>query len=296
MSIAISTINYNSRDLLVSLLRSILAQKISASTIWVVDNCSLDNFRDIVKKEFPKINFIQSTENGGFAKGHNLVLKKLKTDYVLIINPDTKIPDRSIEQMVDFMDQYPDCAAASCKIEGYDGTLHSNGGNFPFGLGLFVWLFNLEMLPFIGKRLANFHRIDQGFYEQGGVVDWVGGTFLVANVEALKKIGLLNEQYFMYFEDTDLCYRLKKSGYKVMINPSVVIKHLSGGSSDDPRFNQFKGEMLGLKIFYKNYATALENILLVPVIYLAIFARILIFTILGKIELSKTYIKVLNYV
>lgn len=296
MSLAISTINYNSKELLNKLLKQIENQTSTSTQIWVVDNDSPDDFRKTVKRDFPKINFVQSDVNGGFAKGHNLVLKQLKSDYVLIINPDTEINEGSIEEMVKFMDENPSCGVASSKIVDYDGVINSNGGNFPFGLSLLTWLFNLELIPLIGKKLPNFHRVDDEYYQKRSSVDWVGGTFMMARVNELKKVGFFNEDYFMYFEDADLCYRLKKGGVEVMINPFITIKHKGGASSADPRLAQFKGELSGLKIFYKSHGNFLDKIMINPLIYLAIVLRIFAFFVLGQKRMSDTYIKVLNHV
>lgn len=296
MSLAISIINYNSKDLLIKLLSQLETQIAPSTQVWVVDNASPDDFREIVRKQFPKFRFIQSKENGGFAKGHNLVLKQLKTEYALIINPDTEISGDSVNEMVKFMDDNPKCAIASCKIVGYDGIINSNGGNFPFGFSLINWLFNLEMIPLIGKYLPNFHRMGSNYYNKKASVDWVGGTFMMARLEALKKVGYFNEDYFMYFEDADLCYKLKKMGFEIMINPSITIKHKGGASSQDPRFAQFRGELSGLKIFYQSHGNFLDKILINPLIYLAIILRIFSYFVLRQKRMSETYKKVLNHV
>lgn len=296
MNLAISIINYNSKELLMKLLKQIKTQTIPSSKIYVVDNNSPDDFCKLVPKEFPTIQCIQRDKNEGFAKGQNVVLKQINTKYALILNPDTDLPDHSIQKMVSFMDEYQNCGVASCRIIGYDGSLHSNGGNFPFGLSLLVWLFNLEMIPFIGSKLQNFHRIDEEYYQKLREVDWVGGTFMIARVEVLKAVNYFNEKYFMYFEDTDFCYKVKKKGKKVMFNPEVTIKHKSGGSTDDPQFNQFKGELVGLKIFYGQYGNFFEKLLITPLIYLSMIARVFAFFIVGKGATSKTYLRIFKYV
>jgi GT2 family glycosyltransferase len=296
MTVALTIINYNSLELISNLLKKIEAQKISNLEIWVVDNKSPDNFRDIVKKDFPKIHFVQSNENGGFAKGQNILLSQIKTDLALILNPDTNVPEKSIEKMVEFMGNNPDCAVSSCRIEGYDKKLHSNGGNFPFNLSLLTWLFNLESLPLIGRLLPNFHQVNPEYYQKKHQVDWVGGTFMVAKTKVLEEIGFFNESYFMYFEDVDLCYRLSQAGHKVMLNPEVVIYHKSGGTSIDPKFAQFKGEMQGLLIFYKENFNVFWGVIVRLLVILSTILRIFAFAFLGKISVAKTYFKTLTYV
>lgn len=233
MKTSVSIINYNSLDHLKPLLNDLLKQK--DLELWVVDNDSPDKGVEIIKKEYKKVNLIQSKENGGFAKGHNLVLKKIDTKYVLILNPDTKIPDDAIGKMVEFMEDHPKCGIASCKIVGFDKSLHSNGGDLPVGASLFSWIFNLEMIPGVEQVMGNFHRTDEDYYKKAQTVGWVGGTFMMIKKEVFEKIGYLPEEYFMYFEDTDFCYKATTAGFEVMINPEVVIEHASGASSDNPR-------------------------------------------------------------
>jgi GT2 family glycosyltransferase len=294
MSIAISIINYNSKELLRPLLKNLLSQKINGAEIWVVDNNSPDNGKEMIKKEFKQVHLIESGENGGFAKGHNLVLKKIKTELVLLLNPDTKIPNGAIEQMIKFMTENPNCDISSCKIINSKKTLDSNGGDLPEGGPLLSWLFNLEMVPGLEKIFGNFHREDSKYYENVHQVGWVGGTFMMIRSSVFKKIGFLPEEYFMYFEDSDFCYQAHKKNIPVMINPKVTIEHIGGASSVDPRFSQFKGEMKGLQIFYLKEFGFLAYVLVRLLIYLGTFLRIIAFAIIGKTNIAKTYGRVIT--
>jgi GT2 family glycosyltransferase len=289
--VAVSIINYNSIELLKPLLKNLLGQ--IGVEVWVVDNDSPDKGAEVIKKDFGKVHLIESKENGGFAKGQNLALKKISTDYALILNPDTKIPDDAISKMVEFMDAHPKCGVSSCKIIGFDGKLHSNGGDFPIRGALFSWLFNLESLPGAENVLGNFHQTGLDYYSKVKSVDWVGGTIMFVRTEVFKKIGFLPEDYFMYFEDTDFCYQVKKGGFEIMINPEVTIKHASGASSDNPRLAQFKGEMKGLEIFYRKEFGTLAALFVKMLIYLAVFLRMIAFYLVGKPKVAQTYGKVL---
>src|SRR5260221_907724 len=124
LKIAVTTINYNSKENLNRLLKKIFSLNQKNLEVWVIDNDSPDKGGAELKKQFPQINFIEAKVNDGFAKGHNLALKKIKADYILIINPDVEIPGGAIADMVKFMDKNPDYAVSAIKLVYADGTVH----------------------------------------------------------------------------------------------------------------------------------------------------------------------------
>ncbi len=290
MKVSVTVVSFNCKDFLKKTLTSLLSQKQKNQLeIWVVDNASLDNTVEMVEEGFKKVRLIKNPINGGFAKGQNLALKKITGDFALLLNPDTEIPEGVIDKMVEFMEQNPKCGIASCVIYDYSGKLQSNGGDLPFGLSLFSWLFNLEILG----SLPNLHRMDKDYYTQSHSVGWVGGTFVLVKSQVFEKVGYLNEDYFMYFEDIEFCLRAKRAGFDVMINCDVSIKHKGGASSDDPRLRQWLGEFQGLLHFYKKEKGKVLATGLRLLVYFVIVLRIITFGLFGKFQISKTYGKVL---
>src|SRR3989344_5860204 len=290
VDLSISIINYKTKDLATKCLESILNKKWKVDfKIWLIDNNSKDGSVENFKKNYPNVNLIESNKNLGFAGGHNLVLKKTKSRYVLILNSDTEILDQTLDKMVSFMESHPEVGIASCKVLGFDGKLQPNGGDLPLGAALISWLFNFEMI-----FKSSFHRNDPEYYEVVKEVGWVSGNFMLVKSEVFSKVGYLNEEYFMYFEDSEFCYKTKLAGYKIMINPKVSIKHLSGGSLDDPLYRQWLGEFRGLLIFYKQFGPFYTLSLRIW-IYIAILARILTLALMGKLRYAKTYAKVFFY-
>jgi len=249
MSVTVSMISFNTKDLTKNLVSQLLEQDYKGRLeIVVIDNNSSDGSAELLEEEFKgEIKVIKNEVNLGFAIAQNQILKNIKTDFAVVLNPDTSIPKNLISAMIKFMDENAKCGVASCKILGFDGVLHSNGGDFPEGLALYSWLFNLEVL---GVK-KNFHRSEKPYFEKPHKVDWVGGTFMIIRKEVLEKTGGFNEDYFMYFEDVEFCYLVNKKGFEVWINPAVEIKHKSGASSDDPNFKQWCGEFKGVINFYK---------------------------------------------
>lgn len=292
MNILVSLINYNSRDHILNCLKDIYDQETEHSFhVVVFDNNSPDHSADEIKKEFPKIELIKHDKNLGFGKAHNLVAKKVeKYDAMLLVNPDTRFGKNTFEGLFSFLEKNTRTGIVSGKIVKADGGLDSNGGNFPFGFALISWLFNFESLGF----KQNFHRTDESYYENSREVDWVGGTFMLIRKEVIEKIGLFDDDFFMYFEDVDLCIRTKKAGFSVKINPEVAIMHMSGASSENPRLFQWSNEYKNLLLFYEKNIGFLSSLFVRMLVYISIVLRIIAFGLLGKIATAKTYVQVIK--
>lgn len=290
MNIVVSIVEFNTVNLLKKCLDTLFNKKWKNNlAVWVVDNASSDNSVEMVEKNFPKVNIIKSEKNVGFGAGHNIVFKKVKADYFIVLNSDTEIEDDIFDGMVDFMEQNKTCGISSCKVIGFDGKLQPNGGDLPFGKALINWLFNLD---FMGGE--SFHRNDKEYYSKSHEVGWVSGNFMVIRKEIIEKLGGFDESYFMYFEDVDLCFRAKKAGFKVMINPGLSIKHLSGGSLDNPKLRQWGGEFKGLIKFYEYHRGKLAGILIRLFVYFGITLRMIAFAIKGNLSYSLNYAKIIT--
>lgn len=292
MLVAVSIVNFNTKKLLENCLQSIFSQKFKDNVVvWVVDNASEDGSVEMIKRNFPEVKLIESKKNLGFGAGHNLVFKKAKADFFLILNSDTILEKGATGKMVDFMKKNQSCGLASCKIKGFDGNLQPNGGDLPYGMALLVWLFNLETF---GIKSPSFHRSEPKYYNIAHEVGWVSGSFMFIREEVLSKIGFFNEKYFMYFEDVEFCQRAKEGGFSVMINPQVEISHLSGGSLDKPQLRQWTGEYKGLIRFYRDKFGILAALLIKFLVIISTVLRIFAFFCLGQKERAKTYVKVIT--
>lgn len=292
MKVIISIVNYNTKDLTKSCIKSIFNHEgQSEIEVWVVDNASSDGSVQMIRENFPEVNIIESKKNIGFGAGHNLVFKKAKADYFLVLNSDTIIENGAIEKIVDFMKKNLPCGLASCKIKGFDGNLQPNGGDLPFGMALFTWLFNLETF---GIKSPSFHRSEPKYYNSAHKVGWISGSFMLIRKEVINKIGFFNEKYFMYFEDVEFCQRAKEGGFSIMINPQVEISHLSGGSLDKPQLRQWTGEYKGLIRFYRDKFGILAALLIKFLVIISTVLRIFAFFCLGQKERAKTYAQVIT--
>lgn len=287
MKIVISIVNFNTKEFLKDLLDSFYRFKYKNKVdIWILDNASKDGSVEMIKKQFPEVNLIEGKINVGFGAGHNVIFKKTKADFFLILNPDSLFTENVIDKMVEFMEK-ENCHIASCKVFSFDGKLQPNAGNLPFGLSLIGWLFNLD--SFFHK---SFHIEDIDFYESAREVGWVSGNFMIIKAEVLQKLGGFNEKYFMYFEDVEICFRARNL-FKIMINPRTSIRHFSGGSLENAKFSQWSGEIKGLVKFYRNQYGLPGFLFIKSLSYLSVFLRMVVYALIGKFNFSLNYGKVI---
>lgn len=290
----ISIINYRTAKLTAKCLKSILTKKWKTHyKIYVVDNGSNDGSLEYLKKNFPEVNFIESKKNLGFAGGHNLVLKSTSAKYFLILNSDVEVLENALDNFVQFMDKN-DFAVAGCYLYNKDMTFQPNGGDLPTATPVFIWISGLDdILYFIREHLPSLHRKFKSYYSSGKEVGWVGGTAMLIRSDILEKIGFLDDHIFMYGEDIEFCLRAKKGGFKVGWTDNTKMVHMGGGSLNDPSYRQWVGELKGLRYIYKKHFNLPSQLLLWMSIYIFTFLRILAFAVVGRLQVSKTYAKVI---
>lgn len=282
-------LNYNTKDLLQDCLNSIFKNKWMINLeVWVVDNASTDNSLIMVKKNFPEVTILPSKKNLGFAGGNNVALRKITSEYALLLNSDTVVNSRVFDELISFA-KSSGYGLLSCKLVSKDETNQPNGGDLPYPLPVFFWLSGLDDLPLIGPFLPSFHKRNL----KEGEVGWVSGTAMLVLKKVIYKIGLLDEALFMYAEDTDYCLRAKRAGFRVGWTDRTRVIHLGGGSSADPSYRQWVGEFQGLLYVYKKYFGIFASFALRILFYLFICLRIIVFALFGKFNVSKIYAKIL---
>lgn len=230
MDISIIIVSWKVRDLLEKCLKSIFEQtKNIKFEVFVVDNNSQDGTIEMVKNKFSGVNLIINEENAGFAKANNQAIKLAKGRYVLLLNPDTQILENVLEKMVDFMDKNTNCGVAGCQLLNPDGSLQPSIRRFPrFSDQALI----LAKIHHFWPNLGVFKRylakdVD---YSQKQEVDQVMGAFMMIKHEVIEKIGLLDENFFIWFEEVDYCQRVKNAGRKVYYTPEAKIIHYYGQS------------------------------------------------------------------
>jgi GT2 family glycosyltransferase len=230
MDLSIIVANYNTRDLLRDCLQSAYGStgKFTCEVI-VVDNGSTDGSADMVRREFPQVHLEASAINGGYAYANNLGFRSAQGRYLLLLNPDTVLPPNALEAMLTFMDEHPQAGVAGPKLVLADGTLDlACRRSFPT---LDVAFYRLIGLSKRYPSSPRYNRYNLGYLDpdQLAEVDAVVGAFMLIRREALEQAGPLDERFFAFGEDLDLCYRIKVNhGWAVYYNPAVVVTHYKG--------------------------------------------------------------------
>jgi GT2 family glycosyltransferase len=225
-------VNYNSTDSLLTCLASIedMGTHITPR-IWVWDNHSNDN-PGRIRRQFPNVQLIENIRNIGFGAAVNKGLACADAPYFMLLNPDTVLSKGFIDKVLEYMSANPDIGILGPKITDFDGSLQESARAFPNGLtGLFGRKSPLSFL-FPNNTLTKKNLL-AGSHNGKKILepDWVSGACMVVRREAMEQVGLIDERFFMYWEDTDWCRRMKEKGWRVVYYPEVAISHFGGLSS-----------------------------------------------------------------
>jgi GT2 family glycosyltransferase len=227
IDLSIIIVSWNTKEYLLPCLESILKKDDGVSQeVIVVDNGSQDGSEEGVKKKFPFIHLIENKKNLGFAKAANQGLEKASGRYILLLNPDTQVTRRAIEQLVSFMESHPKVGVAGGQLINSDGSRQNSIANFP---SLATELFNKSLLRWLFPERFPGKERD---YREPIEVDSVIGACMVVRRDAIDQIGLLDEDYFLFLEETDWCYRMKREGWKIYHVPQAEIIHFQGKSAE----------------------------------------------------------------
>lgn len=283
MDLSIIIVNYNVKEFLQNLLHSIARAVQNISTeIIVVDNASDDGSAEFIKEKFPEIKLIVNEKNLGFSKANNIGIKDSSGNYILLINPDTIVSEDTFQKMIKFFKENPESGMAGCKILNPDGTLQlACRRSFPGPWTSFSKVTGMSTLFPNSKIFARYNLtyLDE---DQTYEVDAISGSFMMMKREALEKVGGLDEQFFMYGEDLDICYRIQKAGYKVFYVHSAQIIHYKGESTKRSSIDETKIFYDAMKLFVKKH---LSSSFLVEIILTSAITLRKFFAFLGKRKL-----------
>lgn len=233
MKLSIIIVSWNVREKLVGSLRSIRENRPGAEfEVIVVDNASSDGTADAVRCDFPDVTIIANKENRGFAAANNQGIERTRGEYILFLNPDTIVHPLSLDVLVKFMDGNSSVGACGPKLLNEDGTTQPSVRRFPTFRGVlnrhtafrFLRIFRGQYKKWTMKNFNYDGQID---------VDQLSGAALMVRRSAIDHLGIMDENFFMFYEDVDLCYRLKQTGWRSVFIPEAVITHLGGRSAED---------------------------------------------------------------
>ena len=260
MKLSIVIVNYNVRYYLEQCLLSVeKALTGVGGEVFVVDNNSSDESMSYLRGKFPWVRYIQNEENVGFSRANNQALREARGEYVLLLNPDTFVGERTLRECIDFMDKNPQagmCGVGMLRVDGSFAPVSRRGVPTPFvafckmsGLGsLFPKsrLFGRYYMQYLNKQSIN-------------PIEIVSGAFMFIRKEALDKVGLLDESFFMYGEDIDLSYRVLKAGYQNYYIPTQIL-HYKGESTKKDSLKYVNAFHKAMVIFFKKHFTHYSTI------------------------------------
>jgi len=255
--VSVSIVNFNAKEYLdrclTALYKSITRHSFE---VIVVDNASNDGSADLVKLKFPSAKLIVNSSNLGFIKANNIGIKNSRGRYILCLNNDTEVLDGSIDKLIDFMDSNPDAGAAGPKLLNSDRTLQMQcRREFPTLSNSLFYFSGLNRF-FPKNKLFGGYLLTYLDDKNTVEVDCLCGAAMIVRREAIEKVGLMDESYYMYGDDIDWCYRIKKAGWKIYYLPGAEIIHYGGrGGSRRQSYRNIFEFHRAMAVFYrKHYA------------------------------------------
>jgi GT2 family glycosyltransferase len=272
MDLSVVIVNWNTRDLLLKCLSSVHETiRDLCFEVWLVDNASTDGSVTAAEERFPKIQVIRNSRNLGFASANNQALRQIKGRYALLVNTDVVLTKGAVQGLFQFMENTPEAAMACGQLLNLDGTKQNSIANLPSPALLLTNETLLRIL--LPKAYPNKLR----HYESPVEVESCIGACMMVRKKAMEVVGLLDERFFFFFEETDWACRMRRAGWKVFFIPGIQIFHAQGqsvGHKATSRLLFYRSRYQYLKKWFpKSY----------PLMYAAVIIRLLVNTLLTGI-------------
>jgi GT2 family glycosyltransferase len=272
-TLSIVLVCWNNRAYLGPCLESLYQSKMKCTfDIVVVDNGSTDGTPEMLAEKYPEVIIIQNAGNVGLGKASNQGIEATRGRYILLLNNDTIVNGESFDAMAEFLDNNSRAAAVGGKLLNPDGSIQACYNDFP----------TLHEEFFVATRLGELWRPGYPAVMQAGEiksVDWLGSACLLLRRSALDQVGLLDESYFIYGDETDLQYRLKKARWEVYYLPQVSTIHFGGRSMD--RWRRRKMVYRGKLLFYRKHYGAIRTFLLRLLLGVSSVAKLIVWGLAG---------------
>lgn len=272
--ISIIIVNYNVEYFLEQCLNSVkVALQNVSGEVFIVDNNSIDNSVEMVREKFPEYHLIANKDNRGFSKANNQAIEISQGEYVLLLNPDTVVEEDTFKKVIDFMDAHPDAGGLGVRmLDGKGKFLPESKRGLPTPMVAFYKIFGLATLFPRSKKFGQYHQGHLSEFETNEI-EILSGAFMLMRNDALKKVGMLDESFFMYGEDIDLSYRIIKGGYKNYYFPETRIIHYKGESTKKSSVNYVFVFYRAMVIFAEKHFSQKNAKLFSFFINLAIYLR-----------------------
>lgn len=259
MKLSVVIVSWNTADILRQCLESVFAHPPAAPfDVWLVDNASTDGTIAMVQELFPQVKLLTNAQNVGFATANNQAIRQASGDYILLLNPDTLVYAGALQTLVHFLDTHPQTGACGARLLNADGSLqHSCYPTPTLGREL------LRMFHLDGR--VRYH-MNQWPTDQPRQVEALLGACILVRRPLIEALGLMDEAYFMYSEEIDLCYRIARAGWQLHWVPQAQIVHLGGQSTRQVKTDMFlrlyQGKLQYMRKHYGRGQTAVYKLVL----------------------------------
>ena len=276
MKVSVIIVNYNVRDYLRQCLISVkraLNEIGDDGEVIVIDNCSLDGSIKMLEEEFKWVKLIKNSENLGFSRANNQGIKIAQGEYILLLNPDTIIPEETFKRLIEFMDNNLEAGAVGVKlIDGKGKYLPESMRGFPDPKTSF---FKITGIYKLFPNSATINRYYLGNLDKTKIneIEVLSGSFMFIRKKIFDEIGLLDERFFMYAEDIDLSYRIREKGYKIFYYPYISVVHYKGRSTKKTSLDYLKLFYSAMLLFINKYYEKKGNQFYVLFLKTAVFLR-----------------------
>ncbi len=248
MDLRVSIVSYNTRELLARCLDSLRANPPDGEwEVVVVDNASADDTVAMLADGYPEVRCLALPDNRGYAAGNNRALADCEARYFLILNSDIEVHEGALTRLVDYLDRHPQVGLTAARLVLPDGRVQDSGGPRPTLLEWFCEQLNLTRLAPVRHALG---RPDFAGLTEPTSVYWLTGACLCCRAEVLAGLGGLDEGYWMYWEDVDLCDRFRREGWDLVYLPEAVMDHVCGGSSVAGRAETVAANIVGAARYF----------------------------------------------
>ena len=265
MKLSVVIVNYNVSHYLLQCVDSLShALRGTDSEVIVVDNHSRDNSVTLLRQYHPEVRIVENLHNLGFAKANNIAIRQSRGEYVLLLNPDTIVSESVVKGVISFLDSHPEAGSAGVRMLNADGTVapESRRG-VPTPMTAFYKLSGLcGMFP--NSRRFGRYYLGHLSWDSPQQIEVVSGAFCMLRTSVLKKVGLLDEDYFMYGEDIDLSYRILKSGATNWYVPETIL-HYKGESTHKSSFRYVHVFYQAMHIFFRKHFSHLGLFISIPI-------------------------------
>jgi len=270
LDLSIVIVNWNTQDILTECLHSIFASRTNNYyEVWVVDNGSTDGSVQMIKEGYPQVELIANKENVGFAHANNQAINQSSGEYVMLLNPDTVIQKDVIETLVNYLDQKPGVGAVGPRLLNPDGTLQESSYPEPTLLRELWRMFHLDRFYYFAE-----YPMDSWSLDRAREVDVLMGACFLIRRKALDQVGLLDEKFFIYSEEVDLCTRIRNYGWRLFWNPLVKVVHYGGQSTQQVQQEMFLHLYQGKIQYFRKHHSTVEVWLYKFILFMATVARL----------------------